>query len=267
MVQFFRYKRDRFPVALITLLFACDLLVYCLVDDGRWVLAWVLVGLGPKLCICSWNHHHQHLPIFLQTWANRLIEIVYGFHTGITTNAWVLHHVLGHHVNYLDQTKDESGWTRQDGSTMGAVEYTYHIAITGYLRAYRVGKMHPRCQRPFLSMGMLLICLLGVMIYYKALNAILIFALPMLIGYVITCWHTYYHHAGLHTDDHFEASYNMTHKWYNRLTGNLGYHTAHHLKQGLHWSLLPEFHRTIESEIPKHLYHEPCIPFRFMPAK
>ena len=28
----------------------------------------------------------------------------------------------------------------------------------------------------------------------------------------------------------------------NILTGNLGYHSAHHKKQNLHWSLLPEYH-------------------------
>ena len=28
----------------------------------------------------------------------------------------------------------------------------------------------------------------------------------------------------------------------NILKGNLGYHSAHHKKQGLHWSLLPEYH-------------------------
>jgi fatty acid desaturase len=263
MDHFFRYRSDRIPVALIAGLFAFDLVVYGLVDDWRWVLAWVLAGLFPKACICSWNHHHQHLPTFHQPWMNRVLEIVYGLHTGITTNAWVLHHVLGHHVNYLDQAKDESAWARKDGSTMGVVEYTFHLAITGYPRAYRVGKMHPRFQRQFLSMGVLVMCLVGVMIYYKPLNAILIFVLPMLMGYVITCWHTYYHHAGLHTDDHFEASYNITHKWYNLMTGNLGYHTAHHIRQGLHWSLLPEFHRALEGRIPKHLYRDPPIPVRF----
>ena len=73
--------------------------------------------------------------------------------------------------------------------------------------------------------------------------------------------------AGLETDDHAEASYNITHKWYNILTGNLGYHTAHHLRGGLHWSKLPEFHKTIEDTIPPHLFRKPSIPFRWMPAK
>lgn len=266
MVQFFRYRADRIPVLFIVLLFVLDISVYFLVDDWRLVAGWMLLTLAPKACICSWNHHHQHVPTFYQDWANRLLEIVYGLHTGISTNAWVLHHVLGHHVNYLDQTKDESNWARRDGSTMGVFEYTVYTAYHGYLRAYKVAKKHPRYQSAFISMGMILIVLLGILFYFKPVNTVLLFIIPMFIGYVVTCWHTYYHHAGLHTDDHLEASYNITHKWYNILTGNLGYHTAHHMKQGQHWSQLPELHKRIEDKIPPHLYREPCIPFRWLPA-
>ena len=88
--------------------------------------------------------------------------------------------------------------------------------------------------------------------------------MPMVVGLYVTSWHTYYHHAGLHTDDHHHASYNVLHKPYNILTGNLGYHTAHHMRMAVHWSKLPELHAQIAKNIPPELYHEPCIPFRWM---
>lgn len=115
-------------------------------------------------------------------------------------------------------------------------------------------------------MGALVLCALAVLFYFNWVNALLVFALPMLIGYVATCWATYFHHCGLDTDDHLQASYNITHKWYNRLTGNLGYHTAHHMKQALHWSKLPEYHASIADKIPAHLYRSPTFPFCLMPA-
>lgn len=64
------------------------------------------------------------------------------------------------------------------------------------------------------------------------------------------------------TENPYEASHNIMNRWYNIFTGNLGYHTAHHVKPGLHWSKLPEFHATIADKIPKHLYHLPAYPFR-----
>jgi fatty acid desaturase len=37
------------------------------------------------------------------------------------------------------------------------------------------------------------------------------------------------------------------------VTGNLGYHTAHHYKQGVHWSKLPALHEKIKDKIPDNL--------------
>jgi fatty acid desaturase len=198
---------------------------------------------------------------------NRLLEVVYTYQTGITTNAWVLHHNLGHHVNYLDQTKDESGWKRKDGSIMGEFEYTVRLALTGYTTALKVGRKHPKYKRGLFTVGTFCFAMLTLAFWYNWFNALMVFALPMLAGYIVTCWHTYSHHAGLDTDNHFEASYNIMHKWYNTFTGNLGYHTAHHFKQAVHWSKLPELHEEIKDKIPSHLYKLPDAPIRWLPEK
>jgi len=86
-MKLFRYRADILPTTLILFLFCLDLLVYFTCENRILVILWMILGLAPKVCICSWNHHHQHLNTFRQVWANRLLEIVYGFHTGITTNA------------------------------------------------------------------------------------------------------------------------------------------------------------------------------------
>jgi fatty acid desaturase len=260
----FRYQADILPTVIFLGLFLSDLLVFFFVSSPYLVTLWMILGLAPKACICAWNHHHQHLPIFRSTFLNRLIEVVFGLQTGITTNAWVLHHNLGHHVNYLDQSKDESGWKDSGGKTMGTLRYTLTIAITGYWRAYLVGRKHPKYQRGFLSAGFCMLILLAGLYYFNPINTIILFIIPMVAGLIITSWHTYYHHAGLDTDNHLEASHNIMHRWYNIFTGNLGYHTAHHMKPGLHWSLLPEYHAKIAADIPPQLYKEPCIPFRWL---
>lgn len=252
-MQIFRYKQDRLPVFLVTLLFALNVLVFFTVTNVWLVIMWVVLSAFVRVFTAAWNHHHQHLNTFRQPILNRLLEVIYTFHTGVTTNTWVLHHNLGHHVNYLDQTKDESGWTKKDGSKMSALEYTLTIAATGYLRSYRVGKRYPKYQTDFIRMGLLNLLLLVVLFYYNWVNALLIFLIPMLGIYVGTCWATYSHHAGLATEDEMHASHNVINRAYNLLTGNLGYHTAHHHKQALHWSKLPELHEEIKERIPAEL--------------
>ena len=122
-MQIFRHKADQLPVALITLLFVCDVIVYATVDSPWWLAGWVLLGLVPRGGICAYNHHHQHLSVFRVPALNRALELMYGLQTGITSHGWVLHHSLGHHVNYLDQQKDQSRWRRDDGTQMREVEY------------------------------------------------------------------------------------------------------------------------------------------------
>jgi fatty acid desaturase len=248
-MTFFRYKEDRIPVAIIVSLFFFDLLFFFMAQKLLVVFSWAAFSFSLKLFICAWNHHHQHCPTFHQKFLNRLLEIVYTFHTGITTNVWVLHHNLGHHVNYLDQEKDESRWRRKDGTQMGLWEYTAVTAITGYYRSLCVGKKYPKYLTDLVGMGILNGLILLGLLWLNPVNATLIFVIPMLLAYIGTCGTTYFHHAGLETDDHLHASHNVVHPVYNMITGNLGYHTAHHMKQALHWSKLPEFHKTIADKI------------------
>ena len=250
----FRYPADRLPVFLILSLTILDFILYFTVDSAWLLLGYYLVMIIPKGCICAWNHHHQHTKTFHKTFYNRILELSYALHTGTTTNLWLLHHVFGHHHNYLDQTIDESRWKRDDGTMMGEIEYTLTVAGTSYYRGYLVGKRHPRHYRTHLIYTLLTIAIVTSLVIYQPLQGFMLFLLPMITGMLITAWATYDHHAGLESDDDFCASYNNMNSLFNLFTGNLGYHTAHHHKQGMHWSELPALHEKIKHKIPKELY-------------
>jgi fatty acid desaturase len=257
----FRHPEDRLPIAVIAAAFAADVAVWWFASAWWVPVAWFALMTIPKGWISAWNHHHQHAATFRPTWANRLLELVYGFQTGVTSHTWFLHHVVGHHVHYLDQTRDESRWKRADGSTMGELEYSVITAVTAYPRAWVVGRKYPKARRVFVRMGLLQLALLAGLLVLRPWNALWVFALPMATSLYLTAWATYFHHVGRSTEDHNQASYNILHPLYNRMTGNLGYHTAHHSQHGLHWSRLPALHQELARDIPADCYRQPGIPF------
>jgi fatty acid desaturase len=253
-MSLFKYPSDRLPVLVAVGMTVLDIAAYVVVRSPWLLVAYWIVMLIPKGVLCAWNHHHQHVATFRSTSLNRLLELCYALHTGITTNTWLLHHVLGHHQNYLDQAKDESRWRRANGQPLGVAAYTLTVAATAYPRAYHVGRRYPAHQRQFLIFTALTACLVAALVVVRPFAGIMLFVLPMICSLLYTSWVTYDHHAGLATDDHFQASYNNLNTWFNRLTGNLGYHTAHHYRQGVHWSKLPALHARIQQHIPAHLY-------------
>jgi fatty acid desaturase len=134
---------------------------------------------------------------------------------------------------------------------MGRLEYSIHLLLHHQIDIVRVGLRHPRYLRSFLLMKLPLWGLIGVGLWLRPLETVLIFLLPAFITLFHTIWATYEHHAGCPGNSHVDASRNRDNRIYNALTGNLGLHTAHHKRPGLHWSLLPELHAKIRNQIPK----------------
>ena len=252
---YFRQKADILPLSIIIFLFLIDIYLYFIGLSGLLLYLYVIFSVLSKWLICAWNHHHQHVQTFSLPLLNRLIEIMYWFQTGVVWYGWVLHHNLGHHVNYQDQTKDESAWKSQTtGKAYHPFIYTCIVSITAYYRSWFVWNKHKKIQKYFLIMCSIQLAILIALIYFKPLQWILLFWLPIITGLLITVYTTYDHHSGLEDEDPYKSSYNILAPWYNLLTGNLGYHTAHHLKGSLHWSKLPAFHKTIEHKIEDKYY-------------
>ncbi|MFK7929423.1 MAG: fatty acid desaturase [Myxococcota bacterium] len=257
----FRYNADILPVTIVLLSFVADVVVF-LVAPWWVAVPWAVVNLLPKACICAWNHHHQHVATFKHKYANRALEVVYGLQTGALPMAWELHHNAGHHVNYMDQTKDESRWKTLSGRAMGWLEYSTSVWATSYFRIWAKAKQSAASKRQqFVLWATITVLVVVLAMVWNPVNALAIFVMPMVVGLYVTAWHTYYHHAGLDTDDELQAAWNILHTGYNVLTGNLGYHPAHHVRCTVRWSELPAFHAKIQDKIPAALYRRPCFPF------
>jgi fatty acid desaturase len=259
----FRYAADRPYVAAFVVLFIFDICAYLFLDHPLMLLLVFGLGILPKAAVCAFNHHHQHVSTFTKEPLNRLLELMYVLQTGVSGHAWVLHHSVGHHLNYLDQAKDESRWQRDDGTTMGELEYAIKTTLTAYPRAWRVGAKYPKLRSTFLWMSIASISVMAALVAYRPIPGLIVFVLGPAFSLFGTAWATYAHHAGRSTASHAVASSNMLQPFYNWVTGNLGYHTAHHTRPGVHWSQLPELHDELKASIPKDGYVLPGRPWRW----
>lgn len=249
-----RYEADRLSVAFVLGALGARVATVALVPPTLAPLSvapFLLLGV----IAAPLNHHHQHLGVFRSRVLNRLYDIILALQTGVAPYTWVLHHNLGHHKNYLNQppheSPDESCWTRPDGTEMTRLEYTVRLLLHHQVDVFRIGLAHPRILRAYLLMKVPLYAVIGAGLYWHAAGFLAAFVLPGLLTLFHTCYFTFEQHAGHHPTSPYDASVNRENRLFNRLSWNLGYHTAHHLRPGLHWSLLPELHRKIAHAIPE----------------
>lgn len=262
MASAFRYPSDRPRVAVFLAIGLIDLAVCLFVSNPFLVLVYCAASILPKGMTCAFNHHHQHLSTFNSRILNRALEVVYALQTGVTSHTWTLHHTVGHHKNYLDQSADESRWRRRSGLPMGRIEYSFVTGVTAYHRAWKAGRNYPKYRAVFVRMLFPVFSAIVLVVYLRPFAGTMIFVVMpafMLFG---TAWATYDHHSSRPTDPVFGATTNVVQPLYNFWTGNLGYHTAHHFRPSAHWSKVPAIHATIANQIPADAYLQPGFPYR-----
>ena len=246
----FRHPIDVIPVGIIVTIFALQLTIFLAVHDPLRVLAAVALLFPFQVNFAGMCHNHHHHNTFRHPLLNRAFEVVMFLQLGMLPYVYTLHHNIGHHRHYLQQDVDSNRWRRADGSTMGAWEFAWVLCRDMYPTAWRIGRAHPRVLRRFQRMACVCFALLALLVALDPVNAVLVFVLPLPVALLMQAQATYYQHAGIEAREPIGASRSAVDRLYNLRTLNLGYHTAHHLRPGLHWSKLPAFHAEIAAGIP-----------------
>jgi fatty acid desaturase len=259
-MPWYKNRADIAPSLLVAAVFAVQLWAFFSIDNP-----WELAGIVALLMVVQVScgavcHNHHHVSIFTRPWANRLIEVVMYLQTGTSPFSWTLHHNIGHHGDYLDQDRDPARWQEADGSVMHRLKYDFYNAAMIYPEIWKIGPRHPllfgRFKRWLLLSNLALLALLAI----NPVNALIVFVLPMAFMLVVLLDNTFQQHSGLSTENHYLASRNVEHMLYNITSWNLGYHTAHHMYPGIHWSELPALHQRIRRHIPDVLVSQKLIP-------
>ena len=249
----FRYRADIPAVLFVAVIFALQLTVFFAVDNPWHALGWVFLLMFAQVSCGAICHNHHHLNIFTKRPLNRLLEVVLYLQTGTSPLSWTIHHNIGHHHEYLHPGRDPSAWQHPDGRPMSRLYYDVVNALKIYPEIWRIGREHPalfaRFKRWFLVSNAVL---LGFFLI-NPVNALIVFVLPMAILLFLLLDNTFLQHSGLKLDNHYVASRSVENRLYNLTSWNLGYHAAHHLRPGLHWTELPALHAQIRDRLPPYL--------------
>jgi beta-carotene hydroxylase len=231
---------------------------------GFVILALVLLGGGwsgwlrtPITVVASWMmafvccimaHNHMHQPIFSGRLWNRLFQLVLMFGSGQPPTGIITAHNERHHV-HPDST-DDFVRTSLVGSRWNFVNLLMFpfLSIAAMMRekpndlkCWKISR--PRLYRQAVLERTVFYGVLSVLVLVDWRATLLFLVMPWLGAQLMLVGVNLLQHQDCDIRSEYDHSRNVTGVLVNWMLLNNGFHTAHHLRPSLHWSLLPDFHR------------------------
>lgn len=192
-------------------------------------------------------HNTIHCPIFKDRRLNRIFQVILSFTYGHPVSAYVPGHNFSHH-KYTQTDKDNirTSKARFKWNLLNQLFFFYIMSLDILKSEMRftkkMKKEKPRWYRQYMIENILLnvtkVALL--IIDWRA------FLLVVVIPHQYAAWGivgtNFWQHEGADETHPYNHSRNFKGKWLNWWAFNNGYHGMHHLRPGLHWSLLPKYH-------------------------
>lgn len=242
-----RYKADR------------RTLVYMVVTTALLAVQWSLPS--PNLLLIALSmfmavtvaviaHNHNHLPIWRSKALNVLTDYWLTLFYGFPAFAWIPTHNANHHT-LNNRAGDYTITYRYSESNNLLTLLAYPTVSSMYqqkpIRDYLKRLWHSDRREFYLAVlqyAALGLFLAGAFIidWEKALLYIL---LPQQFGLFSVLVFNYVQHVHAEEESEWNHSRNFLGSL-NKLLFNNGYHTYHHHRAGIHWSLLPEAHAKID---------------------
>lgn len=203
---------------------------------------------------CIVNHNHQHSPVFVAALGNRVFGVLLALITGQPAKAIVPMHLRNHHAH----NNDESDFVRASLVNMrwnlvNLIVFPF-VAIARYARfkskeLAQWRSLDPVAYRQLALERAVLYPTLVAALLVRPVDSLLYLGLPYLFGQWAIIAINLVQHDGCDPRSAFNHSRNHVGRLLNWCLFNNGFHTAHHLRPGLHWSRLPEYHREIRARI------------------
>lgn len=219
------------------------ILLFALVGDTNYIL-----------------HLHIHRPFLKNRVLNLILDICMGLSTGMMASNWRIQHLYGHHLGHDYAFRYEDGWELQQYSPAGAILFSLRSMFPTFAgpiaeafnRGVRKNDTSPISYRWAFVDQAILLAVFGFLAIANWRLAVQYLLPWYFVTYFISRYVDYLNHYGCNNDtrDVYSSSNNSLSRSFNMTTHNFGYHTAHHLRPGAHWTELPEIHERIKEKIP-----------------
>jgi fatty acid desaturase len=199
-------------------------------------------------------HNHKHVPI----WRNKILNIItdnwltvfYGF----PVFSWVPTHMHNHHKHVNTEPDYTRTWRYTERNNIFTLlSYptlsgkNQQPAVIGF---YKAQWKTDRAKFWILTLQWVsLVVWTATAFLLDPWKAFIYVVIPQQVSLFSVLIFNYVQHIHADETDEYNNSRNITGWVLNTFLLNNGYHTAHHLYPGLHWSKLPQKHKEIANRI------------------
>ena len=241
-------------------------IIYLILFPSLIIFQWQLDNINPflyaltctlTLGIVAINHNIGHVPIWYNKHLNHFTEYFAGTLQGVPLFLFKTVHIDSHHK--YNQGPEDATRVSRAGNHNHLVGYlSYPFFSLAPVRIIRNEYLNGLAYTSPAFRKVVVQHLLLVLVWILALSinwqkAILYVLCPQIIGVHFLMASNYLQHAQCEVGSEYNHSRNFTGILFNWMFLNVGYHTAHHANDQLHWTELPALHQRIQSKIDNRL--------------
>ena len=203
------------------------------------------------------THNAMHSPIFRSKRLSRAWQCALSICIGYPVSVYVPVHNLSHHIGL--QTPRDILRTTEVRHRSNLLNLVHHM-VMGTVHLHLLHLAYLATMRRSRPRWFAQVCweTLAVTVYFTAISVVvgplamlvLVFA-PAVIGQLLMVGFGYVQHDGCDADSEYNHSRNFISPVFNWFICDNGYHTAHHNRPGLHWSLGKAAH---ERDVVPHMH-------------
>jgi beta-carotene hydroxylase len=241
-------------------------LIYVFLTSALFILQWKVTGFNPfiyfvylffSIGVAVITHNHNHVQVWKTKFLNVLTDWWLTVFYGFPVFAWIPTHNKNHHK--LNNRMGDYTITYRFSEKNNMVTLLTYPTISGFyqqkaIRDYLKELWSNKRSRFFLciSQYVILILWIAAAFFLDWQKALLFVVIPQQVSLFSVLIFNYVQHVHADEESEYNHSRNFT-GFLNFMLFNNGYHTIHHDKAGLHWSVTPEEHKKIAHLIDESL--------------